>query len=77
VWVVTYRTGSRKPHVSYDDIADEAIAHGWVDSQPRKLDAERSQLHVTPRKPKSNWSRVNKQRVAGLEDAGLMTESRD
>lgn len=73
--MVTYKTGSSKPHVSYDDIADEAIAHGWVDSQPRKLDAERSQLHVTPRKPKSTWSRVNKQRVSRLEDAGLMTEA--
>ncbi len=28
---------------------------------------------VTPRKPKSGWSRVNKERVPRLLDAGLMT----
>lgn len=66
VWVVTNKKGSGRPHVTYDEIAEEAIAHGWVDSQPRKLDADRSQLLVTPRSPRSNWSRVNKQRVERL-----------
>ena len=72
-WVVTYKKGSGSPHVPYDDLAEEAIAHGWVDSLPRKLDERRSQLLITPRKPQSNWSRVNKQRVERLEQAGLMT----
>lgn len=75
VWVVTYKKAPDAPHVPYDDIAEEAIAHGWVDSQPRKLDDRRSQLLVTPRKPKSSWSRVNKQRVKRLEKAGLMTDA--
>ena len=73
MWVVTHKKTKGAPHVPYDDIADEAIAHGWVDSRPRKLDDRRSQLLVTPRKPKSGWSRVNKERVRRLEKAGLMT----
>ncbi len=73
VWVVTYKKTSGGPHVSYDDIVDEAIAHGWVDSRPASLDAERSQILITPRKPTSKWSRVNKQRVALLTAAGQVT----
>ena len=73
VWVVTCKKTSGGPHVSYDDIVDEAIAHGWVDSRPASLDAARSQILVTPRQPTSNWSRVNQQRVARLTAAGRMT----
>ena len=73
VWVITYKKTSGAPHVSYDELADEAIAHGWVDSRPASLDAERSRILVTPRRPTSNWSRVNKQRVTRLTAAGRMT----
>lgn len=72
-WVVTYKKDTDGPYVAYADIAEEAIAYGWVDSQPRKLDEQRSQLLVTPRKPKSNWSRVNKERVQRLEQSNLLT----
>ncbi len=72
VWVVTYKRDSGGPHVPYDDIAREALCFGWIDSLPRKLDAERSMLLVTPRKPKSAWSAANKKRVAELESEGSM-----
>lgn len=76
VWVVTLKkSAAGHAHVSYDDIAEEAVAFGWVDSQPRRLDAARSMLLVTPRNPKANWSRVNKARVDRLEAAGLMTDA--
>jgi uncharacterized protein YdeI (YjbR/CyaY-like superfamily) len=72
VWLVTWKKDSGQPHLAYDDVVEEALAVGWVDSQPRKLDDKRSQLLVTPRKPGSNWSRLNKQRVERLTAAGLM-----
>lgn len=72
IWLVTFKKGSGGPYLPYDDVVEEALAFGWVDSLPRKLDQERSQLLVTPRKPGSNWSRVNKERVERLEAAGLM-----
>jgi len=73
VWAVTYRKASGGPYVSYEDLVEEAIAHGWVDSQSRALDDKRSQMLITPRKPKSGWSRPNKDRVKKLTAAGLMT----
>ncbi len=72
VWVTVDKKGLGRRHVSYDELVDEAIAFGWVDSQPRTLDDQRSQLRMTPRNPRSNWSRVNKQRVERLTAAGLM-----
>lgn len=52
---------------------EEALAYGWVDSRPRSVDDQRSQRLVTPRKPTSKWSKVNKQRVKGLIASGAMT----
>jgi len=73
VWVVTHKKSEGDKHVPYDDVAEEALAFGWVDSQPRKLDERRSQLLVTPRKPRSSWSKVNKERIERLTAAGRMT----
>jgi uncharacterized protein YdeI (YjbR/CyaY-like superfamily) len=72
VWLVRFKKG-KGAHVAYDDVVDEAIAFGWIDSQPRSLDDQRSQLLITPRKKGSRWSKTNKERVARLRAAGLMS----
>lgn len=66
VWLIYYKTGSGKSRVSYDDAVDEAICFGWIDSKPNKLDDQRSIQFFAPRNPKSNWSKINKERVARL-----------
>jgi uncharacterized protein YdeI (YjbR/CyaY-like superfamily) len=66
VWFVYYKKESGKPRVSYDEAVEEALCFGWIDSLPRKLDAERSMLKFTPRKSKSVWSKSNKERVTKL-----------
>lgn len=72
VWVVTFKKGASQPRVPYDDLVEEALAFGWVDSLPRKLDEERTMLLMSPRKPGSNWSAVNKARIDTMIEAGLM-----
>ena len=72
VWVVLHK-GDDVP-LAYEDAALEALAAGWIDSKPNKLDDRRYKLWVAPRKPGSGWSRVNRDRVASLLEAGLMTE---
>jgi uncharacterized protein YdeI (YjbR/CyaY-like superfamily) len=72
IWLVTFKKASGKHHVSYEEVVREALCFGWIDSQGRSLDATRSQLLLTPRKPKSKWSGPNKARVAELSAAGLM-----
>lgn len=74
IWLARYRKGAG-PQVSYDEVVEEALCFGWVDSQARTLDDERSALLLTPRRPRSNWSASNKRRVAKLEAEGLMAEA--
>lgn len=72
VWLVTYKKVVPEKYVSYDDIVEEVICFGWIDSRISKLDAERSMLLISPRKRTSKWSKVNKDRVEKLENLGLL-----
>ena len=73
VWVVTYKKGAAQPRVPYDDLVEEALAFGWVDSLIKRIDADRHLLKFTPRKPTSKWSDSNRKRWAELAAAGLLT----
>jgi uncharacterized protein YdeI (YjbR/CyaY-like superfamily) len=73
VWAVTFKKSGGGPYVSYDDLVEEAIAHGWVDSRSKALDERRTMLFLTPRRPRSAWSDSNRRRVERLVAAGLMT----
>ena len=53
VWLAIRKTGSRRPGVSIDEAIEEAIAHGWIDSQMKPLDADEYVLRFTPRRDKS------------------------
>jgi uncharacterized protein YdeI (YjbR/CyaY-like superfamily) len=72
IWFVAYKQGTGKPRVTYDELVEEALCFGWVDSLGRRLDEERTMLLVTPRKAKSGWSRPNKERISRLEAQGLI-----
>jgi len=73
VWLVYYKKESGKPRVAYADAVEEALCFGWIDSTMRPLDEERYMQLFTPRKPKSEWSKLNKTRVEQLIKNGLMT----
>jgi uncharacterized protein YdeI (YjbR/CyaY-like superfamily) len=72
VWLISYKKATGKPRFEYDEAVEEALCFGWVDSKPAKLDDERSMLWFAPRKPRTNWSKPNKDRVERLTAAGLM-----
>lgn len=73
VWLVIHKKGSRSGSLVYEDAVLEALCFGWIDSKANSLDDERYRLWMAPRKPKSVWSAVNKQRIDSLLDAGLIT----
>ena len=66
VWVVTWKQGAGRVGPSYEDIVEEALCFGWVDSRRQKVDADRSALLCTPRKPRSAWAATNKARIVRL-----------
>ena len=75
IWLVTYKKHTGKPTVSYDEAVEEALCFGWIDSMLKRVDDERTALRYTPRKPKSNLSDSNRQRIARLIKEGRMTEA--
>jgi uncharacterized protein YdeI (YjbR/CyaY-like superfamily) len=75
VWMVFYKKSSGKPHLSYAEGVEEALCFGWIDSKPNTINDEMSKQYYAPRNPKSNWSKLNKSRIAQLIELGLMTEA--
>ena len=71
VWLVSPRLAAQRPF-SYEEAVMEALRYGWVDSTVRPVDADRSMMWFAPRRKGSIWTRINKGRVARLEEAGLM-----
>jgi uncharacterized protein YdeI (YjbR/CyaY-like superfamily) len=72
IWLVSYKKAAQKPTLSYDDIVEEALCFGWIDSKPNKVDDLRTKLWLAPRKAKSGWSKPNKTRIEKLIADGLM-----
>ena len=73
VWLVYYKKDSGKTRVPYADAVEEALCFGWIDSTLNPIDEHSYMQLFTPRKPKSGWSKLNKERVASLIEQGLMT----
>ena len=73
IWLVLPRKqGEAEPSLTYDEAVEEALAYGWIDSKSNRLDEARSLLWMSPRRPKSGWSKLNKARIAKLEREGRM-----
>lgn len=75
VWVASWRPASGRDRVPYAHLVEEALCFGWIDSTISVLDEHRNLQLMTPRKPKSTWTRLNRQRVADLEAQGRMTDA--
>lgn len=75
IWLVFYKKKSPNYNLSWSDAVDEALCFGWIDSTKRSLDNERYIQYFTKRKPKSNWSKVNKDKVKVLIETELMQEA--
>ena len=66
IWLRIYKKGSRKKTVTYAEALDEALCYGWIDGQKDKYDAESFLQKFTPRRPKSIWSKRNREHVERL-----------
>ncbi|OKH41866.1 hypothetical protein NIES2101_33635 [Calothrix sp. HK-06] len=75
IWLIYYKVKSGKPSVKYSEAVKEALCFGWIDSKVKSLDALTYMQIFTPRKPKSVWSKLNKQYIEELTEQGLMTEA--
>jgi uncharacterized protein YdeI (YjbR/CyaY-like superfamily) len=73
VWLVLAKKGTMEPtSLSYDEALEEALCHGWIDGQVRRLNEETYRQRFTPRRARSMWSKRNRGIVARLEEEGRM-----
>jgi uncharacterized protein YdeI (YjbR/CyaY-like superfamily) len=72
LWLKIAKKGSAAQSISYSDALDVALCHGWIDGQKGRHDDDYWLQRFTPRKPGSNWSKINTERAAALIAAGKM-----
>jgi uncharacterized protein YdeI (YjbR/CyaY-like superfamily) len=75
IWLVLARSTQDGPAPTYDEVVEEALCFGWIDSTVRRRDERTNALLLTPRRAGSTWARTNKARVERLAATGLMTEA--
>lgn len=74
VWLILYKNKSPNHNLSWSESVDEALCFGWIDSTIRAIDSEKYKQYFSKRKTKSNWSKINKDKVKTLIDQGFMEE---
>lgn len=72
LWVGYYKKGTGRPSITWPESVQEALCFGWIDGLRRTIDDESYKIRFTPRKPGSNWSRVNLRYVEELIAEGRM-----
>lgn len=75
VWIGMYKKASGKAGINYDEALDEALCFGWIDGMAKGIDEESYMQRFTPRRPKSNWSKINKGHIERLTGEGRMMPS--
>ena len=66
IWIVYRKKASPLEGPVYDDLVEEALCFGWIDSRVRRVDDERVMQWFSPRRPGGIWSALNKERIERL-----------
>jgi uncharacterized protein YdeI (YjbR/CyaY-like superfamily) len=75
IWLIFNKKDSPNPNLNWSEAVDEALCFGWIDSTKKSIDSEKYMQYYCKRKPKSNWSKINKDKVKTLIERGLMEEA--
>lgn len=72
VWLKIAKRGAAERSVSYAEAVGSALCFGWIDARKGSYDESHYLQRFTPRRPRSIWSRVNREKALELIAAGRM-----
>lgn len=72
LWLKIAKKGAGTRTISYATALESALCYGWIDGQKAALDDQHWLQKFTPRRPKSIWSKVNREKAEALIAAGRM-----
>jgi len=72
VWIKIAKKSSGIPTVAYPEVLDTALCFGWIDGQRKALDERYFLQRFTPRRARSKWSKINRDKVTALTEAERM-----
>lgn len=75
VHLIFYKVEHHKESMRWDEAVKVALCYGWIDSTVKSLGDGKRKQYFCPRKPKSTWSKINKNYTKELKAKGLMHKS--
>lgn len=72
LWLKLAKKGCDTPSIDYPTALESALCFGWIDGQKRPLDESFWLQRFTPRKSRSKWSKINRDKATALIEAGRM-----
>lgn len=72
LWLGYHRKRSGRPSVTWQDVVDQELCFGWIDSVRYPMGKDMSAQRITPRRKGSIWSAINVRRYQELEKSGLV-----
>ena len=68
-----YKKRCNKTGISYNEALEKALCFGWIDVKMQSIDEKKVNLRFSPRKARSVWSKINKEKAERLILQGRMT----
>ena len=75
LWLGYHRKRTSRPSVTWQEVVDQELCFGWIDSVRYSLGDDRSAQRITPRRKGSIWSAINIKRFGELDSLGLVHPS--
>lgn len=72
LWLKLAKRASGIASVTYGEAVEVALCFGWIDSQKAGWDELWFLQRFTPRRPRSRWSRSNRDKALQLENEGRL-----
>jgi uncharacterized protein YdeI (YjbR/CyaY-like superfamily) len=72
VWLKIAKKASGIGTVTYAEALEEALCHGWIDGQRAPHDESYYRQRFTPRRARSKWSQINRDKATQLIEQGRM-----